>query len=580
MARVDLDSDTLESLKEKLKGDVYTSVNAARMLAELDQAAVNDTRVIVTVYDKFYTPLGECSDYLSVACTFPRNKVETGKLELKRSDPFADVALTCHENTVPITIEIGRLLWSGRVKIAHDNFNNDQKGDYVECELEGDFAWLMKILAWPNFLLPLQVQFPPRGVAIGPAISVLKFLVGTQTFRLQSGLWDIFNQLLSLELDWRAWFGTALMQDPDGPDGKFDLSDVMRMLRTPIYVVPTNPLIDTSPFISINWRMDKLGTLFEQTCKDNGLVIEVKLWRPGDPQPGNDPMLRLFPLTVPTIVVDIKDRMGIVGPTGTFIDGILRVLVDLQGSLFGDLFAPFLNPNGEYAPDGWNIAPSIGVNFMAPWTIFNADHPKGGVKGRMSHHYPESWRVIVGGKSPKWMNDLINATLAWILDMIMIVIGITGVPSNLFDGLFNDVLLAFQLADNFPRRLNMGPYGYPEVFVPTGHAPYTIDAIFALKREMWNTRGYISGQVTFRNGEPYEVGRDVFPGGLATIIRNNKIYTDYIENIVIQDTREARADVFVQIGDGQQQEAPVVKLQRKLTGYLEAINILTLATQQ
>lgn len=169
--------------------------------------------------------------------------------------------------------------------------------------------------------------------------------------------------------------------------------------------------------------------------------------------------------------------------------------------------------------------------------------------------------------------------MAFILDMIMMVIGITGVPSNLFDGLFNDVLLAFQLADNFDRRVKLGPYGYPEVFVPTGHAPYNVDAILALKREMWNTRGYISGQATFRNGSPYEVGRDLFPGGLATIIRNGQLYTDYVENIIVNDTREERAEVFVQIGDGEQEEAPVVKLQRKVVSYQQAFNILTLATQ-
>lgn len=583
MARVDVDNQTLEQLKAKLKGDAHTAINAARMMAEIEQAATSDTKIIVTVYDKFYTPIGECGNYIEVACNFPRNQVQQGTLTIPRMDKygrgdrFADAALTCHEQTVPITIEIGHLLWSGRIKVAHDNFNVPEKADFVECELEGDYAWLLKILAWPNFLLPIQVQFPPRGVAIGPAISVLKFLLGTQAFRLQAGMWDLVNNLLSLNFDWRSWFGTFLMADvgDDGPG----LDDVMRTLRTPIYVVPTNPLFDTSPFISVNWRMDKVASIFEQHVKDNGLAVEVKLWRPGDPQPGSDPLLTLFPLTVPTIVVDIKDRMGIIGPTGTFLDGILRVAVDLEGSLFGEILAPFLNPNGEYAPLGWNIAPLIGVHFVDPWVIFNADHPMGGVTGRLSHHHPESWRVVVGGKSPKWMNDLINITTSFILDMIMIVVGFTGLPSNLFEGIFNDVLLAFQLADNFDRRMALGPYGYPETFVATGSAPYNIDAIFALKREMWNTRGYISGEVTFRNGEPYEVGRDIFPGGLATVIRNGQLYTDFVENITVRDTREERSEVFIQIGDGQREEAPIGRVYRKLAGFEEAINILTLATQ-
>lgn len=584
MPRVDLDSQTLDDLKAKLTGDAYTAVNAARMIAEIEDAAASDVNIIVTIYDKFYNPIGECGNYETLGCSFPRNQVESGQLTIPRwtnsgmSDPLAEVALTCHETTVPITVEIGNLLWSGRIKAAHDNFNMKDKADVVECDLEGDYAWLMKIVAWPNFLLPLIVQFPTRGVAIGPAISVLKFLLGTQAFRLQSGMWDLVNNLASLNLDWRSWFGTFLMTDPDGPDNNLGLDDVFRVLRTPVYVVPTNPLADTSPFVSINWRMDKVGSIFEKTVKDCGLSVEVKLWRPGDPQPGSDPLLALFPLTVPTIVVDIKDRMGIVGPTGTFLDGILRQLVDIEGSLFGEILDPFLNPNGEYAPDGWNIAPLIGIHFVPPWVIFNADDPKGGVSGKLSHHTPESWRVIIGGKSPQWLNDIINATLRWLVDLILIVVGITGISSNLFDGLFNDVLLAFALADNFDRRVEMGPYGYPEVFVPTDNA-YSLDGIFAMKREMWNTKGYVSGQVSFRNGLPYEIGRDLHPNALATVIRNGKMYTDYVENIVVLDTRDERAEVMVQIGDGKREEPPIVRVQRNIARFEQAINILTLATQ-
>lgn len=570
---VDLNVQTPDELRAKLNGDAYTAVTSARMLAELEKAEVLDTRIIVTFYDKFYNPVGECGNYLNLQCAFPRNQVETGQITLARNDKlFADLALTCHETTVPITIEVGLLLWSGRIKIAHDDFNAPDRGDTVVCELEGDYAWLMKVVSWPNALFPIQAQFPPRGWAIGPAITVLKFLISAQFFRIQAGLWDLVNNLLSLNLDWRSWIGTALMRD------QFEMEDVMRALRHPVYVIPTNALFDTTPLVSINWRMDKLGTIIEQTVKDNGLSVEVKLWRPGDPQPSDDPELERHPLTVATIVIDIKDRMGIIGPTGTFLDGILRVTVDLAGSVFGEIVEPFLNPNGEYKPDGWNIAPLLGVHFVEPWVIFNADHPQGGVSGRLSHHTPEAWRVIIGGKSPAWLNDLINATYAWLIDSLMIVIGLTGIPSNLFDGLFNDILLAFALADNMSRRIKMGPYGYPEVFV-AGQSPYNVDGILMMKREIWNSRGYISGQVKFRQGEPYEVGRDVFPGALATIIRDQKLYTDYIENIVIVDSREERALVEVQIGDGEQEEAPIVKVQRKIIGYEEFINVATLATQ-
>ncbi|WP_078321141.1 hypothetical protein [Mycobacteroides chelonae] len=553
--------------REKLYSDKYTAANFAEIAAAVEQAAPSD--ILVELYTNTYKVAGECGDYMELQVAWPRNAVGTGSLVLKGSDPLAPIALTCHETVVPVTVTVGHLRWSGRIKKAVDKFGDGP--DTVLCELEGDYAWLYKICAFPNFLLPIQVQFPNRGVAIGGAISVIKFLIATQAFRIQSGMWDLVNNLGSLNLDWRTWFGTWLMQNP-GEDLEFQ--DILDMLTTPIYVVPTVGIFDTSPVISINWRMDKLADIIDQEVKDNGLSVEVNLWMPGEPQPHPTANLR-----VPTIVVDVKDRMGVIGPTGTFFDGILRVLVDLQDSVFGEILKPFLNPDNEYAPDGVVIAPRLGVHFVKPWCVFS-DHPQSGIKGELAHHHPLAHTIIAGGRSPKWMNDLINATLSWLLDSLMIVIGMTGVPSNLLDGMFNDVLLAFQMSQNFDRRVKLGPYGYPEFFVPTGHAAYNIDMFFALKRAQWETRGYISGKLTFDNGYPYEVGRDVFPGALASVVRRGMLYTDYIENVVLTDTRRDRVKVEVQLGDGKAEEAVATKLQRKAVKFQEALNILTMAAGQ
>lgn len=573
VSRVSLSTQTLDELKAKLRSDVYTAMDAARAAAAIEQATVNNSEIICTIYDKFYNAIGD-PQYSELSFNFPRNDIGAGKMIISRLDPLADIILTCNSATVPITIEVQNMLWSGRIKIAHDNFGDRDKGDYIECELEDDYAWLFKIVAWPDYLAPIQAQFPPRGVSIGPVISLLKHLLATQAFRLQTGMWDLVNNVLSLDFDWRNWFGNAFMQP--NPHGESFLQYLFTMLRTPIYVLPTDTLFDTSEFTSINWRMDKVGAIFKQQVEANGLAVEVKLWRPGDPQPGNDPLLEKFPLRVPTICVDIKDRLGVIGPTGTFVDGILRELVDLEATVFGEVLSPFLNAKGEYAPDWINIAPALGINYVPSWAVFNADNPQSQLRGRLSHHTPECWRVIIGGHSPQWMNDLVDSTIRYVIDMITIVVGITGVPNNLFDGLFDNILLAFQLADNFDRRVAAGPYCYPEIFVPTTNAPYTIDGLLQLKRQMWKTRGYIAGQLYFRNGGQYEIGRDLFLGGMATIIRNGQIYTDFIDNIAITDTRGKRTEVFVQVGDGKMQQAPFVRLQKQIVSYEEMFNILTL----
>ena len=381
--------------------DPLAASKAAWEIAQAQQ--VPDTRIAVTFYDKTYNVVGECNDYKNLTYTFARNQIGTGTLVLKQTDPLVPVVMKCHEEVIPVTIGNGSLRWSGRVEYVDYQFKDGQYD--VTVYLTDDYQWFDRILCWPNFLLPIQTQFPQRSLFIGPAITCIKTLIAEQCFRLQSGLWEFVNTLGSGSLDWQAWFGTLLQSD----------GDPIKMLMTPIVVLPTNPLFDTSPWTSINGRMDKISTLVEQVVKDCGLVLTANLWLPGDPQPDG----LVIPLYAPTILVDVKDMSGITGPTGTFIDGIVTDVVDLQHGVLGDTLSPFLNPANSYAPEGINIAPLLGVNFEKPWVLFH-DHPRSGLREfHLTPHHPISHTIIGGGKSPKWVNDLINATLEWMIELSM-----------------------------------------------------------------------------------------------------------------------------------------------------------------
>ena len=167
--------------------------------------------------------------------------------------------------------------------------------------------------------------------------------------------------------------------------------------------------------------------------------------------------------------------------------------------------------------------------------------------------------------------------MEWLIDSIEIAVGFTGIPDTLLDGTFDDIVLAFQQIENFERRVGLGPYAFPEYFQQTGASAYTLDEWFALKSAMWDTRGYHGVTLSFDNGYPYTVGKDVFIGGLASFARRGQLYTDYVESITIEDSPEIRAKVDVMIGDGKSHEDPTVKIQRKLTKAEEAINIITMS---
>lgn len=552
---------TPAQLRTGLQTSDAAAVETATLAARVEQAA--PTEIVVEVYDKFWRRIGEAGDYISLNCTKPRNQTPVLQMQFKGSDPLVPILRNCRNEVVGLTVSIGALRWAFTVDKAAYRLTDGLKT--LDIEALGLYDYLSYLMIWPNYLLPIQAQIPSRAVFIGPICTVIESMIAEQAFRLQSGLWELVNNLGSLNLDWRAWFGTALQAR-----GNF-----FDMLHTPIYVVRTNPLFDTSPLVSVTSRMEPVATVIEKLVKSYGVTVEVELWLPGDPQP--DVWSRL---NLPTYVVRVVDRSNVTGPTGTILDSIIKQIVNLEQSVLGGVLQPFLNPEGVYAPDGVYIAPTIGVNYVQPWTLL-IDHPRGPLERfEIVDHHPQGWNILIGGRSPKWINDIINATTSWILDMLMIVAGLTGVPSNLFDGLFNDVLLSFQLIQNFERRNDMGPYGRPEKFIPTGAAPYNIDALFSFISAMWDSRGYRSAIAEFRNGYPYSVGRDIFPGAMMSIAENGTLYSDYIENIMISDSREERAKVVVQIGDGKAEEAPIARFQRLITGIQEAINVITLAPGQ
>ncbi len=174
-----------------------------------------------------------------------------------------------------------------------------------------------------------------------------------------------------------------------------------------------------------------------------------------------------------------------------------------------------------------------------------------------------------------------NATFAWLIDSIMIVIGFSGIPSDLLAGFLNNAFLAFQLVQHYDRRDQVGPY-HPAIerFHATASAPYNIETTFAFINALFDSQGHTTAKVTFRNGDQYALGRDIFRGGLFSLVYfgRRKMVTDYIENVLWRITPEERT-VTVQMGDGRRDEAPLAKHQRFISAVFESINSLTLAPQ-
>jgi hypothetical protein len=496
--------------------------------------------------------------------TDPRNSLASATLKIKGSSEKILEFMGCTDTLVGITVETAGMRLAYYVKTFDYEFKD---GEWVgTANLLGIWDILNFFQIWPNFLLPLAVQIPSHAIFIWALCTVVESMVGECAFRIQSGLWEFVNNVTSLNLDWRNWFAT--LQQGNG--------NILQMLKTPVYVVHTNPLTDTSPLVARTVRMESCGTVIADVTKAYGVDCRMDLWMPGDEQPD-----QYANLDQTTYVFSAKDRGQIDGPTGTVIDSVLRTVVDFGGSFFGTLPGIINQVPGQ---TGVYDSPLLGVNYVPPWAILIAPEPgeKGSVVDcKLSFHTPAGWSHIVGGRSPKWLNDFMNATFAWLIDSLSILLGVTGIPSNLLEGFLNNAFLAFQQVQAYDRRIGVGPY-HPgvETFTATQSGTYNIETVFAFINKLWDTRGYVSATASFRNGEVYTYGKDVFRGGLMSVLYlgRTKLFTDYVENVMFHVTPTNR-DLLVQVGDGKAEESPLAKHQRFLTGIFESINTITLAPQ-
>ena len=562
--------------KELDSGVPWRQAEAEQAIA--DEFSSSETVFTVTVFDAFWREIGVAGNYIEVSGTIPRNAAPQATLQLPENHWLDPYLSECENTMVGVLIETEGISEAFYVKRHREKLGEDGKVT-LTSELVGIWDILNYLPIWPSWYLPIQAQPFSHAIYFSQLCTSIEAMAAQQSFRIQSGMWEFVNNALSLNPDVRAWLGTMLQAIENDPQ-------TGSVLKTPLYVVRTGLLTDTSPVFCRTVRMETVGQVITDITKAYGVDVRVYLWRPGDPQPD-----RWATLTHPTYVMTCKDRQQIEGPTKTALDSALRFLVDAQGSLLGKTLDPLLNPDGEYAPEGVYIAPSLGLVFVPPYaqletpdTIVADGEVIRSKSALMTYEIvrstPLGWQHVVGGKSPKWLNDLLNAWYAFVIDVAQIILGFTGVPSNLLDGFLNDAFFAFQLIQHYSRRDDVGPY-HPaiEVFTPTNSSPYNVEALFQIIQVLWDSRGYTTAVATFRgqNG-PYKLGRDIFPGALMSLVyaSRTKIFTDHIELVSFKANRNTR-ELTVQIGDGKPIQHPIVELKRNISEVIAAVNTVTLA---
>ncbi|MFC4124941.1 Gp37-like protein [Nocardia rhizosphaerae] len=498
-----------------------------------------DQTCLVRYWDKYLQEVGEEGRYLDITFTYTKNAPGGLKMRLSRDTLYFDHLFRLDEDgvgpenrTAPITVDTKAFRWDGyitRVALVRD----DDGVEYIDVEAIHCWQHIATTALWASPFAPILAQWPRHMVLFGPTESLIGIYMSCNLIRQQSSAYP----------------------------GQW--SDAPEWVRAgdslwPIAMVPVWILTDTSKWAAGSARFDMASEFFSTWLDDSGVVLEAKFFLPGEDE---QPAPEWFYLDKPTVVLWTTDKSGVTGPTGTLIDGLVSWFED-----FIDDTTPVRYPNfnaqheyeaiyGEHGPLG------TFRNFPHVWYL--PGEYSGIGASEVAVHKPLATSVIVGGKSPGWVNAGIEIAMKNLLSWVGLLIGIPGLDS-LYQGQLDDVFLAWMSYSNAERTREAGPFAFKEHVVANSTKAFTLDGVMAGRAGLWATRGYTSHKVSVGDGAPYLLGKDFTLGDQIGFQLGDQIFTDFVTQMSFTDDRQGGARWELTIGDGGDEDDTITKAWNRL----------------
>ena len=270
-----------------------------------------------------------------------------------------------------------------------------------------------------------------------------------------------------------------------------------------------------SEWCIIDARWDNAWDLISASWKAAGILPVVDLWLPGDAQPFPDHAV----LERPTGVISFRPRSTVSGASGLLSQGWsqLRRMISME-----DKFTSVVGM-GDALPS---------ADGRDPWAVFEVeDAPP------MTITKSSDSRFLVGGQSPKGLNDLIEVGIKTTIAAIVAGIPFIGpVAAEIIKG--GGEMLSKMAADKFlvlneftdkARKQYHGRSGYISVAKPgAGNSIETLQKAWQAKSE---TAGGLAVQFTLDSPDPYLPGRDFDIGDVIGIKAWGAIWAAYVSEL-------------------------------------------------
>lgn len=444
---------------------------------------------------------------------------------------------------VHINVETPGMRWYGKAQTI--TYKSGTGFEYLELKFLHDYEHCKKIVCYSNPLLPPEFQWPKIFMWAGPSITGIKALLFLNLLRRFAPLWAL-------------------------PENIFDPSSWLANLNPenwPIVVKPMgNFFTDTSMWTVITTRFGNFHDVVGPTLQDAGLQIVCERWLPGDPQPAPGHMT----LTKPTLVLDVVDKSGVRGPTGTVLDGLLKLVGTILSDGVSEVIetADWGTPPPQYSQPGF-----LGTVNEFPWVSFRNGMRTGltGIESwEMVIHKPLAGAVVTGGRSPSWVNAGIKLLLNAALGYLGMLFGNPGLALGIFDEQVEDVILAFHRVGHPLRQAIMGRGQYGEHWENTGGTGFSVSALQAIRIGLWKTRAYTSFKFSILNGKPYWIGRHFELGdrvaGEVGDLENGigQLYVDQVDSSHLSWNRAQDPRWKIAVGDSKAERPPGALLSHQL----------------
>lgn len=479
--------------------------------------------------------------------------------------------------------------WGGKVTAVNAKRSSDGLHT-VEMEMIHNREHVKHILGGANPIFPPEIQFPKMFILpwnCRTAVSMMLFInLARQFFPLLSIPTNIFNP--------GAWLGVANIV------GGFD------PLLWPIQVQFLNPATDQSRTEILTARWNDMHTITADALEDSGCMIRAYTFLTEDkesPHPELHLGLKDAPFIGPVlkdisektglptdldeivrpqrnaVILAVEDKSGVTGPTGTFLDGPINLIASTADDLITETLSSVidLDKDGDGKTDPL-IRKWLGVAPKPPWVVFKDGEYSQIVESQRSMHGATAKTVMVGGKSPSWVNQLQTFAIKYGLSQISAAImyvapgglaayqGNVQVPGSpgleeLYQGQLDDVLLAYQRFTDPVRAIRMGDFGFLEHFETGGSGTaYTVSGVLSLRTGHWKTRAYTSFKTSVSDiAGPYYMDVDYTLGDRLGFQMGNVIHVDQMTGYRRSYDESKPMTIELTIGSDAEERDPVAK---------------------